>query len=230
MGVTICRVHADRPPVPPRQPRWLIRLAAKLRRWERPAASARDLEPALVAHELLAWSRDDGRWHPRAKRDWHSLFDDVQRSWSRLGPRLTAVVAVHDELAALRQVRAASSISAEAHRSVVERAASALGTAFDHTEGLVAAADDLFEAAERSRQPGSIDEVTQWRLAVLASVGEKQGHDWAVIADRVRRALESTHDKETKQSIEAVHRSLCAPAGEGRSVVWLTVDYAWASG
>jgi hypothetical protein len=209
------------------RPRWLIRLAASLSRWRRPAAHLRDLEPAVAAQELLAWSQDDGRWNSRVARDWRSLLDDVDGSWSRLGPRLTHAANVGDQLAALREVRAARTICAADHRSTIGGAARALEMAFDAPAALAAAVDDLFAAAERSAQPDSLDGETQWRLALLASVGERQGHDWAVIADRVQRALEFTRGRPVAHSLTAVHRALRAPAGRGHSIVWLAVNHAW---
>jgi hypothetical protein len=179
---------------------------------------------------LLAWSKDDGRWNPRSTRDWWSLLDDVDASWSRLGLRLTQVADIDDELAALRDVRAAQAISPADHRSTVGHAACALETAFDAPDALIAATDDLFAAAQRSSHPESLDDETRWRLALLASVGERHGHDWAVIADRIRRALEWTRGQPAEESAEAVHRALRAPPGRGHSIVWVAVDHAWVWG
>jgi hypothetical protein len=190
----------------------------------------RILEPAVAAQELLAWSQDDGRWNPRSKRDWQSLLDDVDASWSRLGPRLTQAADVRDQLAALREVRAAPAISGADHRQVVDRAARALETAFDVPDAMIAAADDLIAAARQSSHPESLDDETRWRLALLASVSERHGHDWAVIAYRIRRALEWTRGQPVEESAEAVHRALRAPPGRGHSIVWLAVDHAWVWG
>jgi hypothetical protein len=211
---------------PPPRVRWLIRLGASLSRWQRPTVPTPNLEPAIAAQELVAWSEDDGRWNTRSVRDWHSLLDDVHESWSRLGPRLTDAVDVSNHLAALRKVRAAKTLSAVEHRSEVERAARALALALDRPGTLIAAADDLFAAAQRSRHPESLDDEARWHLAILASVGERHGHDWAVVAERMRRALEATRSLGVEQSIEAVRRTLRAPPGRGRSIVWLAVDHA----
>jgi hypothetical protein len=90
----------------------------------------RDLDPAITAQELLAWCHDDGRWNPRATKDWCSLLDDVDAAWSRLGPRLTDACDVDAQLAVLRGVRARSASLIE-NRPTVEGAADVLGTAFD---------------------------------------------------------------------------------------------------
>lgn len=127
-------------------------------------------------------------------------------------------------------MRAAKALDAVQHRSTVERVARALTVALDGPGTLIAAADDLFAAAQASKQPESLDDEARWRLAILASVGERHGHDWAVVADRTRRALEWTRSQGVEQSTEAVHRALRAPPGRGHSIVWLAVDHAWAWG
>lgn len=223
-------MSTEPPPAASATPRWLIRLTASLSRWQRPAVHPRSLEPAVAARELLVWSQDEGRWSPQTTRDWPSLLDDVDASWSRLGPRLAQAVGIEDQLIGLREVRAAGKIQAADHRSTIGSAARALETAFDARNALTAAVDDLFAAAERSRHPGSLDEETRWRLALLASVGERHGHDWAVIADRVRRALELTTGRPAPESVSTVHRALGTPAAHGHSVVWLAIDHAWSWG
>lgn len=211
------------------RPRWLVRLAAALSRRTRPTVNPRDLEPAASAQELLAWSQDDGRWNPRATNDWCSLLDDVETAWSRLGPKLKKVADIDTQLDALREVRAGGALAGD-KRPSVEDAARALGTAFSNSGALPAAIDDLFEAAERSNRPASLDDETRWRLALLASVGEQHGHDWAVVADRFRRSLQWTGDAPLAESIRAVHKTLTAPAGRGHSIVWLAIDHAYAWG
>lgn len=223
-------MSTELPPTGPPRPRWLVRLTANLSRWRRPAVPPRHLEPGLVAEELLAWSRDDGRWNPRSQRDWHSLLDDVDASWSRLGPRLAEAIGVEDELAALRDVRAAHALITVDHRFTVDRVARVLVSAFDALDAMVAASDDLFAAARSSSHPESLDDETRWRLALLASVGERQGHDWAVMADRIRRALEWTRGQPFEESLEAVYRAMRAPPGRGHSIVWLGIDHAWVWG
>lgn len=208
-------------------PRWLARLTSGLRRTQRPIAPSRVLEPMLATEELLAWSRDDGRWNPRATADWQSLLDDVDASWSGLGPRVAAIAGVEDHLRELRLVRAASKITSADHRATVDAAACALTIALDAPDALAAAFDDLLDAARHSNQPQTLDDDTRWQMALLASVGERQGHDWATIADRVRRALGSNRTGPLSQSIPLVHRALTAPSLHGHSVVWLAIDYAW---
>ena len=183
-----------------------------------------------MAQELFAWSQDDGRWNSRAKRDWQSLLDDVDVSWSRLGPRLAEAVSVEKELEALHEVSAARAITATDHRSTVDRVARVLETAFDGPDALVAAADDVFAAAQHSSHPESLDDETRWRLALLASVGERQGHDWAVMADRLRRALEWTRGQPSEELRQAVNRAMRARPGRGHSIVWLGIDHAWVWG
>jgi hypothetical protein len=224
----VVRVGPEHTPHP--RPRWLIRLTSNLNRWQRPLAGPRNLDPAVAAQELLAWTQDDGRWNPRAQRDWQSLLDDVDASWSRLGPLLAQAADVDDYLVALRSVRAAPIISAADHRSTVDRAARALETAFDDPEALIAAFDDLFAAAQQNSHPDSLDDETRWRLALLASVGVRNGHDWGVIAERVQRALQWTTGKPVAESADAVHRALRTPPGDGHSIVWLAVDHAWSWG
>jgi hypothetical protein len=111
------------------RPRWLVRLAAGLRRGARPTVD-RDLEPLVAVLELRAWAQDDGRWDPRATKDWHSLLDDLDAAWSRLGPKLKKVADVDPQLDALRAVRAGGTVSADS-RLTVEGAARTLETAFD---------------------------------------------------------------------------------------------------
>lgn len=210
------------------QPRWLLRLLAALNRGRRPRLD-RDLEPHLTAIELLAWAQDDGRWDKRAAKDWRSLLDDVDQAWSRLGPSLKAFVDVEVDLQALRAVRAGGAIVADA-RPTVQAAASALETAFDRSGVLSAAVEDLFEAAQRSSRPGSLDEETRWRLTLLAAVGERQGHDWAVIADRFRRSVQWSRARPLEDCINAVKVALESDPGRGHSIVWLAVDHAYAWG
>ena len=210
----------------PTRPRWLARLVAKLSRWQRPAVHPRLLEPPVVAEELFSWHEDEGRWDPRAARDWRSLLDDVDASWARLGPKLSRAVDVADHLAALRNVRAAQALVTDDHRATVGGAALALRSAFEAPGAMRAAIDDLFEAAAASTHPDSLDDETEWRLALLASVGEHCGHEWGVIADRLRRVLEHTSSVQLEQSLEPVHRALSTPADRGHSVVWFAVDHA----
>ncbi len=122
----------------------------------------RDLDPVVIAQELLAWCQDDGRWDPRAAKDWQSLLDDVDAAWSRLGPRLTQVCNVGTRLAVLREVRD-SGTSLVTSRQAVEDAAHVLETAFDGPAALSAAVDDLFEAAS----------ATQIRAHRAGATGEK---------------------------------------------------------
>ena len=220
----------DLPASAPQRARWMVRLAANLSQWKRPTAHPRTLEPPVAAEELLSWSQDDGRWDSRANRDWRSLLDDVQASWSRLGPALASAVQVDEHLATLRGVRAASAIDADSHRSSVTDAAHALSGAFEAPAALRAAIDDLFAAATGNTHPDSLDDETEWRLTLLASVSEYRGHDWAVVAGRLRRALEHATDASVESSVNAVHRALSTPADRGRSIVWFAVDHAWAWG
>ena len=224
-------VSADQLPSSSR-PRWLVRLSASLSRWNRPTFSGRLLEPLTVAEELRQWARDDGRWRETRKKraDWNSLLDDVEASWSALGPGLAGLAAVDPHLVALRGVRAAKTIDEQLHRAVVHAAAEALHEGVASREALVAAAEDVFAAAERSRYPNSLDEDTHWRLAVLALVGEHHGHDWSIIADRIRRAIEWTHDQPVDATLVAVRRALSTPPAHGHSVVWLAIDHAHAWG
>jgi hypothetical protein len=145
-------------------------------------------------------------------------LDDVETAWSRLGPKLKMVADVDTQLDTLCAVRADGVLAGD-KRPRVEDAALALGTAFGKSGALPAAIDDLFEAAERSKRPASLDDKTRWRLALLAS------------ADRSRRSLEWTRDGPLARSIRAVHKALTAPAGRGHSIVWVAIDhaYAWAS-
>ncbi len=189
----------------------------------------RDLDPVVIAQELLAWCQDDGRWDPRAAKDWQSLLDDVDAAWSRLGPRLTHVCNVGTRLAVLREVRD-SGTSLVTSRQAVEDAAHVLETAFDGPAALSAAVDDLFEAAKRNTNPGSLDDETSWYLVLFASVSERHGHDWAITADRFRRALEWTRQQPLDESIEAVHKAIDTAPEHGRSIVWLAIDHAYAWG
>jgi hypothetical protein len=88
----------------------------------------------------------------------------------------------------LREARARSASLIE-NRPTVEGAADVLGTAFDGPSALSAAVDDLFEVAKRNTNPGSLDDETSWHLILFAVVSEQHGHDWAITADRFRRAL-----------------------------------------
>lgn len=207
------------------QPRWLLRLVAALNRGRRPPSHPQHLEPHLVAEELLAWAQDDGRWDRRAAKDWYSLLGDVHDAWSKLGPRLTVLADVGADLQALRAVRAERSIVA-ADRPTVQAAARALETAFDRPGALSAAVEDLFEAAQRSTRPGSLDEETRWRFALLAAIGERQGHDWALIADRVRQAVQSSRARPLADCMNSVKVAVESHSGHGHSIVWLAVDHA----
>jgi hypothetical protein len=149
----------------------LPRLSAGLNRARRPMPNPRDLDPVVIAQELLAWCQDDGRWDPRAAKDWQSLLDDVDAAWSRLGPKLTQVCNVGTQLAVLREVRD-SGTSLVTSRQAVEDAAHVLETAFDGPAALSAAVDDLFEAAKRNTNPGSLDDETSWYLVLFASVSD----------------------------------------------------------
>ncbi|MDT7790277.1 MAG: hypothetical protein QOF58_8696, partial [Pseudonocardiales bacterium] len=76
----------------------------------------------------------------------------------------------------------------------------------------------------------SLDNETLWRLALLASVSEKHGHDWASIANRLRRAVDLAGIQVTEHSNDLVHRALDAPPDSGHSIVWLAIDHAWVWG
>jgi hypothetical protein len=147
------------------RPRWLVRLSAGLNRGGGQCPIRAISTPVVIAQELLAWCHDDGRWNPRATKDWCSLLDDVDAAWSRLGPRLTDACDVETQLAVLREVRAYSASLIE-NRPTVEDAAHVLGTAFDGPSALFAAVDDLFEVAKRNTNPGSLDDETNWHLGV----------------------------------------------------------------
>ena len=206
----------------------MARLVAALNRGARPTSSD-PLEPSLVTRELLAWAEDAGRWDPRAHRDLCSLIDDVQRSWSRLGPRLGTVAnleAALDDLGELREITR----DAGARQRTAVRVADALEAALSAPEAIRAALEDMFEAARSSRQPGSLDEESRWRLVLLAGVTEARGHDWAVIADRLRHSLGHSRSRTLNESLEASCRALEVPPAHGHSIVWIAIDHAHAWG
>ena len=147
------------------------------------------------------------------------------RDWAP-GSRMPAM---STQLAVLREVRARSASLIE-NRPTVEGAADVLGTAFDGPSALSAAVDDLFAVAKRNTNPGSLDDETSWHLVLFAVVSEQHGHDWAITADRFRRALEWTHAQPLEDSIKAVHKALNAPPEHSHSIVWLAINHAYAWG
>jgi hypothetical protein len=221
-------VDVDEPT--PHRPRWLIRLSASIGRWDRPRAAGPVLDPLVVAGELNAWVQDPSRWSPRAAADWRSLLDDVVRSWSQLGPRLAEVAAVSETLNALRIAGGAEGLMSTSNRPAIEQAARVLQSALSSARAIDAAVDDLLDAAQHSRRPESLDTPARWRLALLASVSEDHGHDWAVVAERMRRAMEWYREAPTSDIISEVQRVLRGAPATGHSVVWLAINHASAWG
>lgn len=224
------QMTVDSEDLTPHRPRWLTRLSASLNRWDSPRAPGIALDPLVAADELTAWAEDPGRWNGRAAADWRSLLEDVALSWSQLGPRLAEVAAVSQTLNALRTVSAEKTLISATNRSVIEQAAGALQSALNTPEAIDAAVDDLLDAAQRSRRPDSLDLRSQWRLALLTSVSEGHGHDWAVVADRMRRTLESYRAAPTREIVSHVQRALRGAPATGRSIVWLAINHASAWG
>ena len=116
------------------------------------------------------------------------------------------------------------------HRSAIETASAHLATATDRPGALLAALEDVLDAAQRHARPGSLAPPVLWQLALMASVGERHGHDWAVVADRVRHAVEWFPDQPFADRIESVRRALQSEPEQGHSIVWLSVDHASAWG
>lgn len=203
-------------------PGWYDRLMACLGPWKRPDSGSLNLEPAVIARELLVWARDDGRWNPQANRDWLSLLEDLDVSWTQLGPRLAEVANVKSELEALRTVAAIS----PAHRDVVTAAAEILKSALSGPNALVAAFDDLVDAVRREGSPGPPKSETQWRLALFASVAEQSGYDWSIAANRVRYSMEAVTRRSDHDLLQAARNALTRPPDQGHSIVWIAVNHA----
>lgn len=216
------------PAIPEQRPRWIVRLMAGLNRWSRPTPDGRFLEPLIAARELQAWADDDGRW-PARPRDWHSLLDDVIASWSRLGPELRTAVDIDAHLDALADIRAQTRIAEDPHRPLLQTSARALERSLVAPDALTAAANDVVAAAQASRVPNALDNETRWRLALLATVGELHGHDWAIVADRIRRAFEWTRGRPLDDTLQQIDRALSTRPGHGHSIVWLAIDHAYVS-
>lgn len=207
-------------------PGWYERLMACLGPWKRPDSGSLNLEPTVIARELLVWARDDGRWNPQANRDWLSLLEDLDVSWTQLGPRLAEVANVNSELEALRTVAATS----PDHRRVVTAAAEILESALRGSDALVAAFDDLVDAVRREGRPGPANHGTQWRLALFASVAEQSGYDWGIAANRVRYSMEAVTRRSDHGLLQAARNALTRPPEQGHSIVWLAVNHAYTWG
>lgn len=108
--------------------------------------------------------------------------------------------------------------------------AEALRVAFEAPDALESAVDDLLDAATADTRPGGITPETEWRLALLATVGEQRGHDWSSLSERFRRALDSTFSQSAVARAELIRRALGTEPDHGRSVVWLVVNHASAWG
>jgi hypothetical protein len=227
-------VPPNRPPWgdAPDDPEWFRGLKSGLSRWKRPAAIGVELEPADVADELAAWVHDESRWTALRSqdRDWRSLLSDAAASWSMLGVHLERMAGARAQVTALQQVLAAPRIREDLHRSEIETAAAHLATALDRPGALLAAFEDVLDAAQRHARPGSLAPPVLWLLALMASAGERHGHDWAVVADRVRHAVEWFPDHPFADRIDSVRRTLQSEPEQGHSIVWLSVDHASAWG
>ncbi|MDA0161339.1 hypothetical protein OM076_13760 [Solirubrobacter ginsenosidimutans] len=213
-------------------PIWFRELKpALLERWRRPASMGVDLEPSDVADEFAEWVDDDSRWAAlgRGDRDWRSLLGDVVASWSLLGAHLERVIAAAPHVAALERVLAAQRVKEGLHRRAISDAAAHLAGGLVQPGTLLAAFEDLLEAAEQHVRPGSPAPAVRWHLALLASAGERHGHDWSVVADRLRNAVEWFPDTPFESRLDTARTALQADARQGRSVVWLCVDHASAS-
>jgi hypothetical protein len=162
--------------------------------------------------------------------DWRSLLEDVVLSWSQLGPRLAEAAAVSETLNALRTAFAAKSLVSITNQPVIEQAASALQSALSRPEVIDEAVEDLLDAAQRSSRPDPLDPTTKWRLALLASVSEDHGHDWAVVADKMRRTMERHRAAPTQELVSHMQRALRGAPATGRSIVRLAINHASAWG
>lgn len=216
---------------PDDDPEWFRVLKGALSRWTRPVGSSVELEPADVGDELEAWVHDESRWAAlgRSDRDWRSLLIDVTGSWSRLGPHLECVSNAIVPVTALRDVLAAKRVREDEHRGAIEAASAQLATAFRRPGALLAAFDDALCMAEEHARPGSLAPPALWRLALMASVGERQGHDWAVIAERIHRAV-GRIGQPFVDRVDAAREALQSEPVQGHSIVWLSVDHAYSWG
>jgi hypothetical protein len=159
-------------------------------------------------------------------RDWTPLLEDSLFSWRSVGPGFAEAPGVEEALRTLRGVVSAS--PEVGHRPSMREACAALRAALESPASLQAAFADAVDAARV--EPGQVAcPETEWCLAVLADIVEANGRDWGIVAQGLGHVLEG-FDESGPSVVDLADPVLAARPEEGRSVVWLAIDHAYAWG